>query len=71
MMTKNCIICNQTAKVWTGHVVRKTDKKIITAGWCRNHIHKSDDITLMKSAGCFGEWNQVNGIKENFESPKK
>lgn len=62
-MTKNCIICNRQAEVWTGHVLMGKSKEMITAGWCRQHIYKSEDITLMQGAACFGQWKPEHGIR--------
>ena len=65
-MTQNCIHCGQEAKIFTGHVLR--GKEMITAGWCKDHIHISDDFTKMQSPGCFGNWELKYGIRKNFET---
>lgn len=67
MMTQNCIICGQEAKVFTGHVLHGSCRKAVTAGWCKKHLHKSEDINLMQGAACFGQWKPEYGIRDNFE----
>ena len=65
MMTQNCIVCYQEAKLFTGHVKRGNES--ITAGWCKNHIHKSNDMSIMINSGFCGEWKTEFGIRENFK----
>ncbi len=68
MMCENCIICLKKATVFTGHVLKGTRREKVTAGWCKDDLQKSEDMTLMKGAACFGEWKPEYGIRENFEN---
>ena len=67
MMTENCIVCGKKAEIFTGHVLRGTRREMVTAGWCKEHINKSEDITLMEGAACFGKWKPEYGIRPEFE----
>lgn len=66
MRTETCIFCQVPATVWTCHVLRGKEK--ITAGWCKNHLYKSEDISLMKGPACFGPWKIVHGLLPDFTS---
>lgn len=63
--TTNCIICQNPAKVWTGHVLYGSRRKKVTAGWCRDHVDRSEDMSLMKGAACYGEWKPEYGMGGN------
>lgn len=65
-MTNNCIQCSSKATVWTGHVLK--GKQMITAGWCKDHLHQSENMNLMKGAGCFGEHKSEYGLRPEFEN---
>ncbi len=65
MMTKNCIVCGKEAKVWTGHVLKGTEK--VAAGWCKPHLQLSEDINLMQGSACFGELKPEHGLRPEFE----
>lgn len=67
MITEKCIICGKEAEVWTGHVLRGARKEMITAGWCKQHLNKSEDITLMQGAACFGQWKTEHGVRPQLE----
>ncbi len=60
MKTKNCIICIKPAKIWTGHVIKHAE--MITAGWCKDHIEQSENMSLMEGAACFGKHKPEYGL---------
>lgn len=66
-MTQNCIVCLTKAQVFTGHVLRGARRVKVTAGWCKEHLHKSEDMNLMQGAACFGAWKPEYGIRDEFQ----
>lgn len=68
MITLNCIVCLKKAEVWTGHVLRGSSKEKITAGWCKEHLHMSEDVSQMqRSSGCFGQWQPEFELRPPLE----
>lgn len=67
MMTQNCIICGKAVKAYTGHVLRGANREMITAGWCKEHLHISEDISMTQEPACFGPWKPEHGLRTENE----
>lgn len=62
LKTENCVVCEEKAICWHGHVIAKermalgnlVDKKVV-AGFCENH---AESFEYSKEDGNYGDYNK-------------